>query len=252
METIKDFDPSKIVIPMSLTIIGKSKSGKTEMLHRIVEKIKKQVDIIYLFSQTAKINERDFFYIPKTNLIEELDFDLIGNLFDKQKADGYNRKYPKPGQKNYLLLLDDIIGDRGMRHPMMKNLFTLGTHYGLSIIFLSQVSNGIFNTTMRTNTNWIISFFQHNADRRKMFIKEFCSIRTDKEGEEIYKKLTEEPYQAVVINLLNGTSRNYEDYLLKYKIDMKKKVNKFLIAPKFKEKLFKQPGEFHLTLKQKP
>ena len=197
MEGIENFNPDMLKLPMSMVIIGKSRSGKSEMVHRIVYGIRKQIDEIYLFSQTADINKKHFFYIPEKNLINHLDLDLIQQLFEKQKST------TKP--KEILLLFDDIIGDRNIHNPVIKNLFTLGRHYHISVIFLSQVSNGILNTTIRSNTNWVISFFQHNQKRRKLFCEEFCSIKSIKEGEEIYKRITETPYQACVINCLNTT-----------------------------------------------
>lgn len=84
-----------------------------------------------------------------------------------------------------------------------------------------------------------------------MFCEEFCSIRSIKEGEEIYKDITSVPYQAVVINCLDSTSRDYNTYLMKYKIDNSKKVPKFKIESKFK-KLFKVSGKFNFNFKLKP
>lgn len=228
METIKDFKPEIIKLPMSMVMIGKSKSGKTTMLHRILYSLRKQINQIFIFSQTIKINSKEFAYIPKENQINSLDISFIDELLNKQEKDILD----SGKRQNIMLIFDDIIGDKNVSSPTIKNLFTLGRHYNVSIIFLSQVSKGVLTTTVRNNTNYILSFFQHNQRRRKEFCEEFCSIKSIKDGEEVYREITRTPYQAIVINLLNTTSRDYSGFLMKYKIDHKTKIPKFEIKNK--------------------
>lgn len=113
METIRKFNPDMLKLPMSMVIIGKSKSGKTEMVHRIIYSIRNQIHEIFLFSQTAEINKKQFFYIPDKNLVNHLDFNLIENLFEEQKQ--------AKERKHKLLLFDDIIGDKNINNPIVKN-----------------------------------------------------------------------------------------------------------------------------------
>ena len=58
---IQLFNPNSLVLPFTMIILGKSKSGKTEQLHRIMyalyKKYKKSIEGVYLFSQTSKINK---------------------------------------------------------------------------------------------------------------------------------------------------------------------------------------------------
>ena len=210
----------------------KSRSGKTEQVHRIIYAIQKQIGAIYLFSQTAMINKDQFKYIPENNLHTTLDLDFIENLIQFQK------ETPKKDRKNVVILLDDIIGDQNIKSNVIRDLFTLGRHFKISVIFLSQSykQTGGMSTIIRENTNYVISFFQHHADRRKSFCKEFCSIKSSKEGEEIYKKITSEPFQSVVINCLNTKVRDYFGYLMKYKVNMDEKIPKFVIENKIKRR----------------
>lgn len=216
------FQPSELKHPFSMLMIGKSKSGKTVLLHDIVSQTRKQFKEVFLFSKTGKVNASEFRYIPKSHIFTTLEH--LCSLLDFQK------NLSKKERKSILIILDDIISDAGVKSQAVKDLFILMRHYDTSVIFLSQAftQTGGLSTVVRNNANWIVSFFIQNQKRRQFFIEEYMSIRSVKEGDQAFKEITAQPYTAVVINTLNTSARTFDDYLFQYRANPK--IDRFVIG----------------------
>lgn len=216
---MKIFNPSEqLEHPFSMLMIGKSKSGKTVMLHDIVSQTRNQFKEVFLFSKTGKVNQNEFSYIPKTHIYTDLE--------SLEPLLNYQKELSKKARKPILIILDDIISDANIKSQAVKDLFILMRHYDVSVIFLSQAftATGGLSTVVRNNANWIVSFFIQNQKRRQFFIEEYMSIRSIAEGDAAFKEITSKPYTAVVINTLNTTARTFDDYLFEYhaKVDVPK------------------------------
>ena len=230
--SIKEFNPSLIKPPFSALFLGKSGSGKTEQLHRVVYQVHKdhKFDEVHIFSTTCKIYRKEFFYVPHENFHNDIDVDFIDIIVQNQINIAEIKG--KEECSKILFLFDDIIGSPFMKSRTMKDLYTAGRHANCSTILLSQSykQNSGLPTIMRENTNWIFSFFQQNYKQRVSFVEEYLSIKTIKEGTELYKKITDEDKRSIVINCKNVSARQYEEYVYKYKIDINKKVRNFKIG----------------------
>ena len=229
MESIKPFICEEIIkLPFTMLMLGKSGSGKTEQLHRIIHSLRKGIKSIYLFSKTGKINREEYPYIPDDNVFDFLDLVALRKITDNQ----LNLPCKKEKLPEVVIILDDIISDPNISSGQIRELYTMMRHLHVSTIFLSQsyVQTGGLGTIIRDNTHHIISFFQHNEKKRKSFVEEFLSIKDKKQGEEIYKNVTQTKYQSMFINCKNTSAREYHEYVFFYFIDFNKKVPKFYIG----------------------
>ena len=248
MSKIKDFNPNELTLPFTMIILGRSHSGKSQQLHTIMYNIyknfKKEISEVYLFSQTGLINQEEFFYIQTDNIFENINVGFIKMVLENQKLKKLNHEEPK----QIIFLFDDIIGDTNVKSPVIINLFTLGRHYNITTILLSQtyVQTGGLSAVIRRNSNWILSFYIQNEDRRKQFIKEYASIKNSNDGENVFREITSVKYQSMVVDTRNTTARDYEGYIYKFKINIKKKIPKFLFGSKYKIKKAKVIGSVKL------
>jgi hypothetical protein len=243
---ITEFDPKNIVDHATIICTARRRSGKSFSIQRFLYENRKRYDEIYFFSNTADvIPESEYFFIPKENRYSTLDEGVIRDLMEKQaNILDYNKHVKKDKEKiknNIVIILDDILTDstfnNNRRENIVTKLFVEGRHICIGLYILVQSFSGREGVppVLRKNADLIVSFYQHNINDRKNIAEQFLSIKGTKRGAALFEAVTNEAFQACVIDVNNTSAREYGDYVYKYTAP-NKKLPKFKIPSDEKKK----------------
>lgn len=122
-------------------------------------------------------------------------------------------------KKNSLIVFDDVINDRGINKTVVRDIFTLGRHQNLDVVYIIQSYTKLNKHLIRDNCNFIILFKQDELNLKHVF-NDF-GVDADMKFDE-FKKLCLEcwrkPFGFVCISLEhevnNGRYRkNFNEFL---------------------------------------
>lgn len=234
MEDIKDedmnkklteWDPLKMVEgtkSFSIMMVAVRRSGKTLLLHDIMTHIvkKKHYKDAYLFSGSAQAQSA-YQFIPTDHQYSAINDAVIGDILTKQKR--AKEEAERKGIDTYphvLIVADDVVGTKEARNsPNFTQLFTLGRHFNVDIIALSQTLKG-FTPAVRGNSDVVIVWNPANYDDKEDIINSYMGrgARSKTQGRhdglEIIETITSVPYRAMVIDVWDlAHSKNKEEYV---------------------------------------
>lgn len=148
--SVTDF-AKRIKVPTAICVASKRNTGKTVMVSALIQALIKQrkVDMVLVMSQTAHVND-DYGFLP-ARLRQAFSEDTIKKLMDKQAK-------AKKGQRDQVLLvLDDVLSDKDAeRSRFIKKLYTLGRHYDINVVLISQTSNVALTPAIKQNSDYIL------------------------------------------------------------------------------------------------
>lgn len=241
------YNPETIPDYATVIIYAKRRSGKSILVQDLIYHNRKRYDDIYLFSNTIELQADDIYgFVPKSNKYNDLESDVIQTIMDKQAKEikKYN-KSKKHKVPHIAIVLDDIITSKSFlkRNNLITNLFIQGRHFHISLFVLSQSFSGNegISPVLRRNADLIISFFLHSQMDKEALCKQYISIKDYKEGIALFQKITENPYQCIVIENHKTEARDYKDYIYTYKAALKNK----------KFKIGKEKGKFEVLTTDK-
>ena len=215
---INQLDLNKIPEYPSIVLAGKRRSGKGVMTKDLVFNVfrKRKLTNAFLFSPTSNIAQNGMEYIPENNRFNNLDLEVIQVIMERQET--LIKDDPK-GNYHILLVIDDIVGSINSKQKAVINqLFILGRHLQISLIFNVQSIKNEFSPTMRQNTDLIFIFNQSNYFNKEQLAFEYLSISMDKkEGIKLIDKYAVEHQSLVILNT-NKTGL-LKDYVFFYKAE---------------------------------
>lgn len=140
----KIFDYMLFKHPFSCIVAGPSKSGKTQLIHDIIQSHKKYISptidrIIYCYSEWQQS------YLHMTNIEFKQGLIEYDSLTDSE---------------NKLVIIDDLM-EEGVQNRLVVDLFTKGSHHkNLSVIFICQnlFNKGKHSRTISLNSQYLILF----------------------------------------------------------------------------------------------
>ena len=105
--------------------------------------------MVLVMSQTAGVNDDYWFINPRLRqTFSEL---TIKKLMDRQG------KVKKGQREQVLLVLDDVLSSKEAENSrFIKRLYTLGRHYDISVILISQTSNVALTPAIKQNSDYIL------------------------------------------------------------------------------------------------
>jgi hypothetical protein len=140
-----------IKTPFSMAVASKRCTGKTMMVSVLIQHLvyARKIDMVLVMSQTAHVNDDYWFISPR--LRQPFSEPILKKLMDKQAS-------VKKGKRDQILLvLDDVLSTKEAEHSrFIKRLYTLGRHYDISIILISQTSNVALTPAIKQNADWIL------------------------------------------------------------------------------------------------
>jgi hypothetical protein len=189
-------------LPFGMAIIGKSGSGKTQMMiHMMSNKdlLQGVFDFTYLFTGT----KADEDMIKALNLPK----DCIKNNFEeedvKKITDKMEKTVERQGFKNtpsVCMIFDDFLNKpKFMKSDTMVKLATANRHMNISYILLSQYYKKL-SPVIRTNVAYI-AFFPASLSEVIKLSEEQCPANTShKDMVKLVQHATAKPYQFLGIN----------------------------------------------------
>ena len=141
----------RIQVPTAICVASKRNTGKTVIVSALIHAllVSKKVDMVLVMSQTAHVND-DYSFLP-ARLRQAFSEDTIKKLMDKQA------KARKGEREQVLLVLDDVLSDKDAeRSRFIKKLYTLGRHYDINVILISQTSNVALTPAIKQNSDYIL------------------------------------------------------------------------------------------------
>ena len=148
--TVGEF-AERIRVPFSMACSSARNSGKTLLISVLIKELLEleKVHMVLVMSQTVHVN-KDYAFLPP-RLRQPFSEGVIKKLMDKQAAT------PKKDREQVLLVLDDVLSDKAAEQSrFIKKLYTLGRHYDLNVILISQTSNVALTPAIKQNSDYIL------------------------------------------------------------------------------------------------
>jgi hypothetical protein len=198
-----------IKVPFSMSIASKRNTGKTLLVSVLIRTLLelKAVDMCLIMSQTQHVND-DYKFLPP-RLRQAFSEDVIKKLLDSQG------KVPKKERQQVLLVLDDVLSDKeAEKSRFIKRLYTLGRHYDISIVLISQTSNVALTPAIKQNSDWLL-YSRQNRYMLESIWSTVCNI--DKKTFIAWSEENNKNYTFLAVDNTNQ-SNNPADFLLKVKV----------------------------------
>ena len=165
LRKIKRFDYKDIPRPVdkktlfSMIISGSSRSGKSFFLADLLDRrLKYLYDFVVIFSGTDTSDFEKVLDPNRTIVRSFIDLNLIERIKQRNR-EGHTEKV--------LLIFDDLGNSDLVKDPNFIDLYTLGRHYGISVIFLTQYY-AMLKPAIRGNTLYQVIFSVVGRNREEL------------------------------------------------------------------------------------
>lgn len=231
----KEFDIQKFKDRknIKMILVGKTHTGKTHLLEWLLYNIKGWYHTVYVFCETLEVQPNEFNFAYPNNKFSKFDESVLQNIWDTQKTyimDNVKNGVDKKTLNHVAIIFDDVIANPVCRNSeIYDRLYIQGRHLNFACFSLTQTisTRSGFPSLHLQNVDVLISFQLRQWYCKESLCEKFLSNNNMKEGHEILKRLTNQNYQAIVIDNTT-TSPNYEDYV--YTITAPEKIPKFKIG----------------------
>jgi len=135
-----------------MVICASRNQGKSYMIRYLYETyFEKKFDSVIIFSKTLGSGFYDQFIKSKTKY-SNFSPEVLKKLFLLQEENKKKRGF----YMSILLIFDDCLGLNIMYNQELQDVFTLGRHLGLSIVFASQNPTCISQTCRQNTTHLVL------------------------------------------------------------------------------------------------
>jgi hypothetical protein len=195
--------------PFAMAVASKRNTGKTMMISVLIQELVKQgkADLVLVMSQTVGVNDDYWFINPR--LRQPFNEDTIKKLMDRQS------KVKKGERQQCLLILDDVLSSKDAENSrFIKRLYTLGRHYDISVVLISQTSNVALTPAIKQNSDYIL---YSRLNRYQLAALHESVTNMDKRDFIAYSEANNKGYVFLVVDN-TSQSNNPADFLLKVKV----------------------------------
>ena len=199
----------RIKVPMAIAVCSRRNTGKTMMISVLIQELVKQgkADLVLVMSQTVGVNDDYWFINPR--LRQPFNEDTIKKLMDRQS------KVKKGERQQCLLILDDVLSSKDAENSrFIKRLYTLGRHYDISVVLISQTSNVALTPAIKQNSDYIL---YSRLNRYQLAALHESVTNMDKRDFIAYSEANNKGYVFLVVDN-TSQSNNPADFLLKVKV----------------------------------
>jgi len=192
--SIPDYDLNEIkqIKGGIIALVAPTNAGKTYMLRDILWHLHKDYENIYLICPTAHL-QKDYDFFPKKNTFKEFKEGDLADIWDK------TQKLEPDKRKKQLVIIDDCAGYKEFVNSKTLRMIAISArHLNLTCIVLVQYLMTL-RPIIRENIRLLITFETDSYKERKKVIDEFLALDNPRVGNLIHKKITQVPYQAIVV-----------------------------------------------------
>lgn len=192
-------------------IAGPSGCGKTNVLISLIESEHGlKFENLYLYSKTLDQNKYKYL-CEMLRPIKEIGCYTFSASDDIVE--------PNQMKKNSLIVFDDVINDREINKTVVRNIFTLGRHRNLDVVYIVQSYTKLDKHLIRDNCNFVILFRQDDLNLKHIY-NDF-GVNADMKFEqfrEICLECWREPFGFACISLEHQVNagryrKNFNQYL---------------------------------------
>ena len=224
-----DSNVNKPKTGFKLVIIGKPKSGKSNLIRSIMYFKKHLIPASMVMCSTEDVNGDYQRYLPSTFLFNEYSEEKLQDYVQRQKL--AVQHLPNPWS---LLLIDDCTDDVSvLKRPIQHQLFKYGRHWQMLYILSLQYALDI-KPSIRTSIDGCFIFREPNLKIRRSLYENYASIIPDFQIFcDIMDAITEK-YTAVYIHSMSD-SNNWQDCVFYYKAPDMSKIDFKFGSPEYWE-----------------
>ena len=161
------FKPECVPDAFSAILYGQRRTGKTTWLTWFLYCMQGKIDHVVCFSSTNFTGHYSQYMNPDL-CYDEYNEDVLQKVLDIQAAT------PKPQRKRILVILDDVLDQESelRKSSALKALFTMGRHFGISVVVSTQYAK-CFPPTWRRNVDFACIFYTFSRDMCDIYFKEY-------------------------------------------------------------------------------
>lgn len=160
-KTVEKRHGSLLPSSIKMIITGGSGTGKTNSLLCLIKSENGiRFENIYIYSKTM---EQD-----KYKYLEELIKPIKDIGFYKFDSSETILK-PSEIKKNSLVIFDDIVTNSEINKTIVKDLFTVGRHRNLDVVYLTQTYAKLSKHLIRDNCNFLVMFRQDITNLKHIY-----------------------------------------------------------------------------------
>lgn len=196
---------------LRMVIAGPSGCGKTNVLISLIEsKHGLKFENIYLYSKTLE-QEKYVYLCEMLRSIKEIGcytFTSSENILPVNEM-----------KKNSLVVFDDVINEQIINKTIVREIFTLGRHRNLDVVYIVQTYTKLNKHLIRDNCNFVIIFRTDDLNLKHIYSDFGVNAdMTFNEFRQLCLEAWREPFGFVSISLEhevnNGRYRkNFNEYL---------------------------------------
>jgi hypothetical protein len=191
-------------IPSSILVVGKSGSGKTNLIKNLIEwhkKLFKKRILCLCESLDDNLSEIETRYggVVLTDPINEQGHNVIDRLVKYQLA----RKEAGLPLKNYLVYLEDWVNHPSFdkKRSIYNKLWSMGRHLRITTIMSTQQYT-LCPANLRRQSQAFFCFRISNTAERKICFNELCNAvyLSESEFETVFNHSTQKPFGFLFVN----------------------------------------------------
>lgn len=248
-------DFTAMVEYFSMIVYGRRRIGKSVLVKHILGQLKDRFEEAYLYSGTNYLQPMMWGCIHRTCRRQGFDEEHLTGLMEKAESDiqevleEFKRvtgksadeqlnasemklfeKMKREKVKPKLILLDDVVHLNAIQtSSVLQALFTLGRHYHMYVILLSQNINrgGSTKRGSRANVDYVATSSVNSSNDMEVLAEDYYGVTGKKDGMRILKAITESENRVFAIADLTMANRRLpEDYITAFKAPPPRKDGK--------------------------
>jgi hypothetical protein len=158
------FKPETVPENFSGILFGQRRTGKTTWLIWFLWCMQEKFDHVVCFSATNFTGTYSRHMNPK----------LCYNTYDEGVLAQVLRIQTTEARKRVLIILDDVLDQEDLlrKSQALKTLFTMGRHYGISVVVCTQYPKCL-PPSWRRNVDFAVLFYAFSRENADIFYKEY-------------------------------------------------------------------------------
>mgnify|MGYP006078661731 CR=1 FL=1 len=240
-----DWD-SKLKKYFTMVVYGRRRIGKSVLASFIVSKIAHRFEEAHLFSKTAHLQPLMWAGFHKRHTHVGFSSSALSGIMDMKrqamdtvKSEFHEKRDKEVGDnmtkadkrvyetlldkhmKDTLILLDDIVGDPALRtSEVFQNIFTLGRHFRLTLIILSQNANrrGAINRECSGNVDYAFTSSMLLYDDLQTLAEQYWGTEGAKQGTQFIVANTAEAHRFLFADNTTQQRSRLADHCFTFRV----------------------------------